>query len=99
MCVNDILYDKRYGNPSVEVLRKILKSKQEAEMLPKRTIRCPICGFKLEEVYGYGASYVQVKCRKCKFEQPLNLAYFRRMRGFKRYGSLIQRIDKKRFER
>ena len=72
MCVNDILYDKRYGNPSVEVLRKILKSKQEAEMLPKRTIRCPICGFKLEEAYGYGASYVQVKCRKCKFEQPLN---------------------------
>ena len=97
--MNGILYDTRFGNPSAEVLKKILRSKQEAEKLPKRTIRCPICGFKLEETYGYGASYVQVKCRKCKFEEPLNLAYFRRIRGFRRYKNTAQRIKKKRFDR
>ena len=97
--MNGILYDTRFGSPSAEVLKKILRSKQEAEKLPKRTIRCPICGFKLEEAYGYEATHVQVKCRKCKFEEPLNLAYFRRIRGFRRYKNTAQRIKKKRFDR
>lgn len=93
--MNTIVYDRKYGNPSAEVMQKILKSKKEVEKLPKRTIRCPICGFKLEEAYGYGASYVQVKCRKCKFEQPLNLAYFRRIKGFKRKDK-SQKVSRKR---
>ena len=97
--MNTILYDRRYGNPSAEVLQKILKSKKEVEKLPKRTIRCPICGFKLEEAYGYGASYVQVKCRKCKFEQPLNLAYFRRIKGFKRKDKSRKVVRKRTFNR
>lgn len=84
--MNTVVYDRKYGNPSAEVLRKILQSKKEVEKLPKRTIRCPICGFKIEEVFGYGTAYVKVKCRKCKFEQPLNLAYFRRIKGFRRYN-------------
>lgn len=97
--MNGILYDTRFGSPSAEVLKKMLRSKQEAEKLPKRIIRCPICGFKLEETYGYGASYVQVKCRKCKFEQPLNLAYFRRIKGFKRKEKSRKVIRKRTFDR
>ena len=45
-----------------------------------RTLRCPVCGFRLEEIYELTSGYVQVKCRKCKLEEPLNLAYFRRLK-------------------
>lgn len=33
----------------------------------------------IEEIYGITMGIVQVKCRKCKLEEPLNLAYFRRI--------------------
>ena len=33
-----------------------------------------------EEVYEIASGYVHVKCRKCKLEEPLNLAYFRRLK-------------------
>ena len=79
-----IIYDPRY-NPSKEVLERIALSRQEVEGLEKRDLKCPICGFRIEGVYSDRTGHAEVKCRKCKFEGPLNLAYFRRQRRHHRY--------------
>ena len=79
-----ITYDPRY-NPSKEVLERIALSRQEVEGLEKRDLKCPICGFRIEGVYSDRTGHAEVKCRKCKFEGPLNLAYFRRQRRHHRY--------------
>ena len=76
----EILYDSRYGKLTPEVAEIILKSREEVKSLKGRTLKCPICGFRLEEVYEIASGYVDVKCRKCKLEEPLNLAYFRRLK-------------------
>lgn len=76
----EILYDSRYGQLTSEVAEKIRKSREEVKKLKSRTLRCPVCGFRLEEIYELTSGYVQVKCRKCKLEEPLNLAYFRRLK-------------------
>ena len=76
----EILYDSRYGQLTPEVAEIILKSREEVKSLKARTLKCPICGFRLEEVYEIASGYVHVKCRKCKLEEPLNLAYFRRIK-------------------
>jgi len=75
-----ILYDSRYGQLTPEVAEKIRKTREEVKKLKSRTLRCPVCGFRLEEIYELTSGYVQVKCRKCKLEEPLNLAYFRRLK-------------------
>ena len=82
----DIIYDSRYGKLTEDVANKILKSREDAKQLKGRELKCPVCGFRIEEIYGITSGIVQVKCRKCKLEEPLNLAYFRRI---KRYMSLI----------
>ncbi len=76
----EILYDSRYGQLTPEAAEKIRKSREEVKKLKSRTLRCPVCGFRLEEIYELTSGYVQVKCRKCKLEEPLNLAYFRRIK-------------------
>lgn len=76
----EILYDSRYGQLTPEVAEKIRKSREEVKKLKSRTLRCPVCGFRLEEIYELTSGYVQVKRRKCKLEEPLNLAYFRRLK-------------------
>ena len=82
-----IIYDPRY-NPSKEVLERIALSRQEVEGLEKRDLKCPICGFRIEGVYSDRTGHAEVKCRKCKFEGPLNLAYFRRQHRHHRYTRL-----------
>ena len=77
-----IKYDTRYS-PSPEVLRLLELSWQEVEEMDKRDLKCPICGFRIEGVYADRTGHAEVKCRKCKFEGPVNLAYFRRQ---KRHG-------------
>ena len=76
----EILYDSRYGQLTPEIAEKIRKSREEVKKLKSRTLRCPVCCFRLEEIYELTSGYVQVKCRKCKLEEPLNLAYFRRLK-------------------
>lgn len=71
-------YDSRYGTPSGEVLRKIELSRREVEGMSKRDLKCPICGFRIQGIYADRTGHAEVKCRKCKFEGPLNLAYFRK---------------------
>ena len=78
-----ITYDQRFTKPPPETWAKILSSREEAKALALRDLKCPICQFRLAGVYGH-SGYIKVKCSKCKFEGPLNLAYFHRTR--RRYG-------------
>lgn len=48
----EILYDSRYGQLTPEVAEKIRKSREEVKKLKSRTLRCPVCGFRLEEIDG-----------------------------------------------
>ena len=73
----EIIYDSRYGHLTPDVAEKIRKSREEVKKLEGRELKCPICGFRIEGIYGITSGIVQVKCRKCKLEEPLNLAYFR----------------------
>ena len=77
---DDILYDSRYGTLSPDVADKIRRSREEVKQLNGRELKCPVCGFRIEGIYGITSGILQVKCRKCKLEEPLNLAYFRRMK-------------------
>lgn len=61
----EILYDSRYGNLTPEVAEKIRKSREEVKKLKGRALKCPVCGFRIEEIYGITMGIVQVKCRKC----------------------------------
>lgn len=86
--IQRIQYDPRYGTPSPEVLHKIELSRLEVEGMDKRDLKCPICGFRIEGVYADRTGHAEVKCRKCKFEGPLNLSYFRRQHKHHHYFRL-----------
>ena len=58
----EILFDSRYGKLTPEVAEIILKSREEVKSLKGRTLKCPICGFRLEEVYD--------SLRLCPCEMP-----------------------------
>ena len=75
----EILYDSRYGSLTPEVAEKIRRSREEVKKLKGRALKCPVCGFRIEEIYGITMGIVHVKCRNSKLEEPLNLAYFRRI--------------------
>ncbi len=74
-----VSYDHRFNRPPPETWAKILSSREEAAAMALRELKCPICGYKLFGVYGH-SGYIDVKCRKCKFTGPLNLAYFHTVR-------------------
>ncbi len=79
-----VAYDHRFSKPPPETWAKILSSREEAAAMALRELKCPICGYKLFGVYGH-TGYVNVKCQKCKFTGPLNLAYFHRQKRSYRY--------------
>ena len=83
--MNEITYDHRYGTLTPEIEEKLLMSRRDAENAVKHFLCCPVCGYRINEVYRDDKPLIQVKCRKCKFEGPLNMAYFRRMKSRKRY--------------
>lgn len=64
-----------------EKSRQILrKTQEELDGCTLRTVRCPTCQFPLLEVYGHGHYFVRVKCRKCKFDNVFDTAFFRTVR-------------------
>ena len=73
--MEEITFNRRFNMPPPEEWAKVLSSKEEAAALALRDLKCPICGMKLMGVYGH-TGYINVKCPKCKFTGPLNLAYF-----------------------
>ncbi len=62
-------------NPTVR--DKLEQSKQLVQCRELRSIRCPVCGFYLLDVYGFDHYLVRVKCRKCKFDETIDTALFR----------------------
>ena len=75
------MQNERYGPMRPEILEKLKRSAEVAEGIPVRAIRCPCCGFYLLNVHGNGHYLVQVKCRKCKFQQTIDTALFRTVRN------------------
>lgn len=61
----------------VDTINKLELSRRQAEMLVRREIKCPNCGFYLLEVYGMDHHITRVKCRKCKFNELIDTAMFR----------------------
>ena len=89
--MNEIQYDHRYGTLTPEVEAKLILSQQEAANALKRFLTCPICGYRINEIYRNDKPLIQVKCRKCKFEGAINVAYFRSMRSNRRFSSYCRR--------
>ena len=65
---------------SAEIRDKLVQSKLHAEHLEVRSVRCPVCGYRLIDVYGYDHYLVHVKCQRCKFNDVVDTALFRTMR-------------------
>ena len=59
---------------------KLERSMRLAEKERLRTIRCPVCGFYLLDVYGKDHYLVRIKCQKCKFDETIDTALFRTMK-------------------
>ena len=71
---------------SPDVKCRLARSRMLAGQKPERTIRCPNCGFRLLDVYGYDHCLVRVKCRKCKFSDVIDTALFRTARRTRKPG-------------
>ncbi|MBR6379897.1 MAG: hypothetical protein IKS02_08050, partial [Fibrobacter sp.] len=81
--------DSRFGDPAPEILHRLALSRQKAEQLVTREMRCPICGFLVQIIPVTQKEIVFVKCHKCKFSGPLDPAYFRRQ---KRLGAYMNKL-------
>lgn len=68
------------GEISTAAQWKLDQSRTLAETLILREIKCPNCGFHLLDVYGHEHVVTRVKCRKCKFNEPIDTALFRTIR-------------------
>ncbi len=78
--MGEIIYNFSFGEISEETRNKILQSQKDAEGLDKRAIRCPVCGYLYTTLYSLNNPIIDFRCRKCKLQTPLNLAYFRRVK-------------------
>ena len=68
---------------SEDILRKLELSWQRAAQIQKRNMYCPYCGRKIAEVPVDQKEIVFAKCHNCKYEGPLDPAYFRRMKAYR----------------
>lgn len=72
-------YEKRtLSGPDLQ--SRLEQSRKATEGKELRTIRCPGCGFYLLDVENYEHYIVRVKCRKCKFNDVIDTAFFRTMK-------------------
>ncbi len=74
------LEKKRYPIVNQDVQDKLEHSRQQAQRQHLRTVRCPVCGFYLLDVYSRDHYLVRVKCQKCKFDDVIDIALFRQFR-------------------
>ena len=75
---------RTYSSLSPETREKMNRSAIEVHGLPMREVKCPACDYVIARVYADLQGHFQARCRKCKLEKPLNLAYFRSQRGIGR---------------
>ena len=79
MTADDFEYDHRFDPPGDDVLHKLELSRQEATIMERREIKCPICGFRILSAFSR-EGIVIAKCQRCKFNAPISLKYFRRQK-------------------
>ncbi len=68
----------------------MLASYNECLTLKERDLRCPHCKASISGVFSDATGHLRVKCQKCKANMVLNLAYFRKSKGYgehKRFSS------------
>ena len=80
---------------------RLEQSRKATEGKALRTIRCPGCGFYLLDVEDYEHYIVRVKCRKCKFNDVIDTAFFRTMKKkqLNRLKKYSEELGKVRYER
>ncbi len=71
----------RREGAGADLERKLAMTEAAMPAEPLRTVRCPRCGFYLLDVCGRGHCFVRVKCRKCKFNETIDTALFRTVKG------------------
>ena len=72
---------RRPTQATPEKQEKLNRSADETSWLTLREIRCPRCNFPIMKVYSDAVGHVRPKCPKCKAQDPINLAYFRKLYG------------------
>ena len=82
-----ITYDHTRFQPKEENLKKLEQSLKDAAEQEQHEIRCPICGLLKAYAFGEKKGIVRIKCSRCKYDGPMNLAYFRRR---KLYSSRVR---------
>ena len=75
---SDIPYDHSQGRLSPEQAYLIHRAQREVAELEQKPINCPACGFPMTTISRNSLGYSKYKCRKCKLESPLGLAYYRK---------------------
>ncbi len=70
-----------YTDVSLDVQEKINTARKQSETLELRNVKCPVCGYKILEVFGYGHYIMKIKCQKCKFNDVVDVACFRTMKA------------------
>lgn len=65
------------GYITEEIQKKLTDSRTEVADLTSRDLICPNCHFRIETIFSDIRGHIQVKCKKCKNEYIMNLAYFR----------------------
>ena len=73
-----------YAPPPPEAQMKLEQSAIEVDGLDKRDVKCPHCGYVITREFADARGHFLARCRKCKKEYPINLAYFRRQKGIGR---------------
>lgn len=63
-----------------QLRRKLYASQALAVGKAKRNVKCPVCGSLLYKVTGREHLIVEALCRKCGFNEEIDLALFRTMK-------------------
>ena len=80
-----IKYDHTKFHPKEENLEKLARSNEDAKELERHEVHCPICGMLRAYTIGEKKGIVQMKCTRCKYDGPINLAYFRRLKPYRKH--------------
>ena len=70
-----------------DLRRKLYDSQRLAIGKAKRNVICPVCGTLLYKVVGREHQIVEALCKKCGFNEEIDLALFRRMKLRQIYNS------------
>ena len=70
-----------------QLRRKLYDSQRLAVGKAKRNVKCPVCGALLYKVVGREHLIVEALCKKCGFNEEIDLALFRIMKLRQIYNS------------